>query len=162
MLDPLSALSLASSIVQFVDFGIKLVSDGYELYERGSLKINDELERATRDLTQLAEDLATSPQTVSEQPGTRIRLPSKHERSLQQLAETCKELSDQLLSVLEDLKPRERQNGLESFRKALAGSRKAGKARNIETRLKKLQDELGIHLLAIMKYYILLSRRCIS
>ncbi len=154
MLDPLSALSLASSIVQFVDFGIKLVSDGYELYDRGSLENNDEIEQATRDLTQLTENLATPSQNFAEQSGTAIRPPSKDERRLQDVAEACKELGDQLLLVLEELKPRERQNGLESFRKVLRGFRKKGKVQDIEKRLKKLQDQLALHLIAIMKYFL--------
>ncbi|KAE8447855.1 hypothetical protein EG329_010084 [Mollisiaceae sp. DMI_Dod_QoI] len=150
MLDPLTALSLASSIVQFVDFGIKLVSDGYELYARGSLKSNDEVEQATRDLTQLTQNLAIPSQSFAERSGTATRLPSKDERRLQEIAEACKELGDQLLLTLEELKPRESQNGLESFRKTLRGVKKRGKVQDIEKRLKKMQDQLALHLLAIM------------
>jgi hypothetical protein len=51
-MDPLSALSLAGSIVQFVDFGIKLLSGAGELYRShtGTLKINDQIELTTNDL----------------------------------------------------------------------------------------------------------------
>lgn len=80
-----------------------------------------------------------------------IRLPSKHERKLQELALSCKELGDQLILVMDELKPSERQNGIESFRKALSGRKKMGKARDVERRLKKMQDQLGLYLLAIMK-----------
>lgn len=36
MLDPLTALSLAASVVQFVDFGGKIVSEAYQIYHHES------------------------------------------------------------------------------------------------------------------------------
>jgi hypothetical protein len=43
--DPLTALSLAGTIVQFVDFWSKLLLSGRELYKSGtgSLTVNDEI-----------------------------------------------------------------------------------------------------------------------
>jgi hypothetical protein len=51
-MDPLAALSLAGTIVQFVDFGSKLLATGRELYKstNGSLTVNDEIELVTSDL----------------------------------------------------------------------------------------------------------------
>lgn len=37
MLDPLTAVGLAGTVVQFVDFSTKLVSHSVELYEKGKL-----------------------------------------------------------------------------------------------------------------------------
>lgn len=36
MLDPFTALSLAASIAQFVDFGSKVVSEAYHIYQHES------------------------------------------------------------------------------------------------------------------------------
>ncbi len=57
MLDPLTALSIASSIVQFVDYGSKLLSKSYELYESadGTTIGNAELEVIAKDLQDLNE-----------------------------------------------------------------------------------------------------------
>lgn len=54
-MDPFSAFSLASSVIQFVDFGIKLFSKGRELYKSGSgaLFINEEFGNVTTDLIRL-------------------------------------------------------------------------------------------------------------
>ena len=51
-MDPLTALSLAGTVVQFVDFGIKLFSEGRQLYHSisGKLDSNHEIEIATTDL----------------------------------------------------------------------------------------------------------------
>lgn len=53
MLDPFTALSVASSVIQIVDFSSKLVSKGEEIRRNGSLVENDELERVTKDLQEL-------------------------------------------------------------------------------------------------------------
>jgi hypothetical protein len=51
-MDPLSALSVAGTIIQFVDFGMKMLSSSVELYTstQGSLKVSEELKLATGDL----------------------------------------------------------------------------------------------------------------
>jgi hypothetical protein len=54
-MDPLTALSVAGSVVQFADFGMKLFAEGRELYKstRGILTANDELELVTVDFQAL-------------------------------------------------------------------------------------------------------------
>ena len=51
-MDPVSALGVASSIVQLVDFGFRLVSNSVELY-----KSNDGATVTNRDLAITAQDL---------------------------------------------------------------------------------------------------------
>lgn len=53
MLDPLAALSLAASIVQFVDFSSKILSDSYEIYKSGSTSHHEGIKSITTDLTTL-------------------------------------------------------------------------------------------------------------
>ncbi|KAF8846688.1 hypothetical protein BDZ45DRAFT_755757 [Acephala macrosclerotiorum] len=67
MMDPLAALSIAAAVIQFVDFGLTLVSEGVEFYESGSLAKNDELELITKDLTRLTHDKLL-PQSLRVQP----------------------------------------------------------------------------------------------
>lgn len=147
MLDPLTALSVASSVVQFVDFGIKLVTEGYELYEKGGLLQNDEIELVTKDLTRLTKNLAAKPSFERN-----YSVVSGDERELQNLASSCQQLGDQLLSLLASLKPRQPQSGLESFRKAVRSMRKRGTVTDIEKRLERFQKQLVTHLIAILRY----------
>jgi hypothetical protein len=146
-MDPFAALGVGSAVVQFVDFSVKLISSGHQLYKEGALPVNDELEQVTMDLTQLCEDLS------ADHPGIPAMQLSKDEASLQQLASSCKKVGNELLSLLVTLKPREYRNGLESFRKALRTARKKGKISNIEERLKRVQTELSIRLIAIMRSF---------
>lgn len=51
-MDPLTAFSLAGTIIQFVDFSNRLLTSDIQLYKssRGSLRVNEELELVTGDL----------------------------------------------------------------------------------------------------------------
>lgn len=145
MIDPLSALGLASNILQFVEFGCKLVSDGYELHENGSLSGVDELELVTKDLICLAKDL-----TAVNPPQSKTS-PSADGDGLQQLAASCKSIADELIHVLSSLKPRNSHNGIESFRAAFRKARKKGAIENLEKRLEKIQNQLNIRLIAMLR-----------
>jgi hypothetical protein len=54
-MDPLSALSIAASVVQFVDFGRHILSDSYEIYrsQSGELAKEVDLKIISKDLTDL-------------------------------------------------------------------------------------------------------------
>jgi hypothetical protein len=54
MLDPFTALSLAATIVQFVDFGSKILSDSREIYKAGSISDHGDIKLITTDLAALA------------------------------------------------------------------------------------------------------------
>lgn len=144
MLDPLTALGLASNIVSFIDYGCKLISDGYELYGKGTLGGTEELELVTKDLVRLANDLTTNPSFASKPSPT-------DNGGLQQLAESCKILADQLLRILATLRPSNPRNGLECFRKAIRKARKRGTIENLEKRLEKIQNQLNIRLIAMLR-----------
>jgi len=62
-MDPLTALSLAGNVVQFVDFGCQLLSHSRELYRspRGSLAADDEIHLVTVDLRALILKLRNTP-----------------------------------------------------------------------------------------------------
>lgn len=61
-MDPLSALSLAGTIIQFADFGSKLLSESLQLYKssRGTLDANEQLELVTADLQSVIAKLRTT------------------------------------------------------------------------------------------------------
>lgn len=54
-MDPLTALSLAGNIVQFVEFSSKLLKEGHSLYKSrtGALAIHEELKLTMNDLRTL-------------------------------------------------------------------------------------------------------------
>lgn len=68
-MDPLTALGLASNVVQFIDFGLKVISKARQLGESvdGTLKENSEIEDVTRRFIELLDGFGkrTTPLIVS-------------------------------------------------------------------------------------------------
>ncbi|MCJ1381965.1 hypothetical protein MMC17_005077 [Xylographa soralifera] len=147
MLDPFTALSLAGTVVQFVDFGNKLIKEGSELYHSasGALSVNAELENITVNLKAVTKKLETPSPT-----NTRSTETTKETEALRSLAESCSEAADELLKVLEDLKVKGANRQWQSFRQALRSSHKKDQIRKIEKKLDKLQQMLNTRLIAMM------------
>ncbi len=57
MLDPLSAIGLAGNIVQFVDFGLDILTEATEIRRKGSSVKVAHLQKVTSDLVQIATSL---------------------------------------------------------------------------------------------------------
>jgi hypothetical protein len=95
VIDPITALGLASSIVTFVDFPSKLVSGAAELYRSssGSITTNIHIENVVNHLQEVIDDLDTS------------NLGNSREiKRLKRLASYCHELSEKLLDMLRRLR----------------------------------------------------------
>lgn len=105
-LDPLSALSVAASVVQFVDFARKIVSKGKQLYKSpgGALRENEQTETATKRLQDLILKLKDSFNT----PGTQRDPPQSPVPWAAEESEDAKELSER-----QDRQRRERQEYLQ-------------------------------------------------
>lgn len=60
MLDPLSALGLASNVIQLVDFSARLVKKGTEIHLRGETVDNAKLQAVTVNLVQQIKSITAS------------------------------------------------------------------------------------------------------
>lgn len=152
MLDPWTALSLATSAVQFVDFSSKLISKGVELYRSadGSLVENRDIETANTDLQDLVSRLKGC---LSIDSSSTSQIPNPEEQALLRVCDGClgvaTDLSRRLerLSIDDDSKHRRWQ----SFRKAL---RSVWSKEGLESTMKRLdmfRSELELHLLVSLK-----------
>ena len=138
VLDPFSAIGLASSIVQFVAFGSKLLSTATEIHQsiEGALPINKELEIVAKDLNNVIAKLDNAKlchkQAVTAEEGVLTeeeklilgeKLTSEErptdEEPLIILADSCKQVAWELLSVLEGLKGQYGHKRWKSLRQAL-------------------------------------------
>lgn len=99
MLDPLSAASLAAAILQFVDFGSKIIVSGYETYRstQGATKENVDLEHLTQKLYKFQDQLSTSSSKLVHS-----------DQELQKLAQKCSYIAGDLLVLLDSLKVKEK------------------------------------------------------
>jgi len=99
MLDPLTAASLAAAILQFVDFGSKIIVSGYETYRsvNGATEENVDLEYLTQALYKFQDQFSTTP-----------KQPSHGDQELQRLAQKCTYVAGDLLVLLDSLKVKEK------------------------------------------------------
>jgi hypothetical protein len=100
-MDPLNALSVASSVVQFVDFGRQLLSASYEIYRSpsGISSKNVDLRTISKDLTDLVAQ-------IKEKVGTSasIRLDkSTAEYQLVEISKECEMILKEFKGALDKL-----------------------------------------------------------
>jgi flagellar motility protein MotE (MotC chaperone) len=151
MLDPLTALSLAGTIVQFVDFSTKLVAKGHELHNSadGASIGNAELEVMAKDLQELNRRL----QKLQPSHGTDETTLTDSNVALRKLSQQCSGIATELVDALDNLKVQSTSNRRwKSFRQALKGLMKKEEVDAIAKRLENFRDELNLHIL--VSYFI--------
>lgn len=100
-LESIAALSLAGNMVQLIDFGCRLLSNSRTLYKssEGVLAEILELESIATSLRTLSEGRTSkSPQIASQSPDESI---------LVSLAQGCKDIADEFLQALDELRVKE-------------------------------------------------------
>lgn len=149
--DPFTAVSLASSVIQFVDFGTKLITKGHEIRHsaEGTTERHFELGLISARLTTLSANLHNA---------MRMKASSSHgltddERTLMRLAEASQSVSEKLASALEALKIQRPNDGKWSgLRATLKHCWGQEKIQELETRLDSLRKQLAMQLLLSMRY----------
>ncbi|CZR66945.1 uncharacterized protein PAC_16845 [Phialocephala subalpina] len=109
-MDPLIALSLAGTIVQFVDFGSKLISDCCQLYKssHGTLDVNEQLGLTTADLQSVVSKLRGSSNLVPDEHHQEdAEVHTCQEDSFQQICDEAAQIAEELLNRLDRLKVKE-------------------------------------------------------
>lgn len=136
-MDPLTALGLASNIVQFVDFTSKLVSSTRELYvsSSGAKGENLELESIAQSIQELAGRVR--PSNIEQ----RVIL-ANQDNSLFDLSDQCIAVSNELLSVLESLKVKGPHRRWESFHQAISSQWKKSTIESLQRRLYGIGNQL--------------------
>ncbi|KAF4460054.1 nacht nucleoside triphosphatase [Fusarium albosuccineum] len=151
-MDPLSAVGLAGTIVQFVSFAAELIAVTSDIHDSAS-GINDEVEnietvygKLERFSVDLGKDLKIQPQVHD---GFAAKLPGYHQQlcAIQELSTSCKNDCDRLLGIIKGL-PVERgpKTPWKSFRVALKLVWKSDEISTIDKRLKRTQATLTLHL----------------
>src|SRR5579871_3039005 len=115
-LDPLSALSIAGTVVQFVDFATKILRQGCRLYESstGATEVNEELQLLAEDFLKWTTKLQQPSQLLkSDGP------PVEHEKELEKICHECQKIANDFIERLEGLKMEGRRKVWESLWHAL-------------------------------------------
>ncbi|TVY24004.1 hypothetical protein LHYA1_G006937 [Lachnellula hyalina] len=151
VLEALTALSLAATIVQFVDFSSKLLAKGHEIYVSvdGASIENNDLEAATKNLRDLSGRLNVS--AVSRR-GDTVEATSEPEVELIQLTTKCSAVARELLTLLDHLKVQPGSNRKwKTFQQALKSSLKQSQVDEIKSRLQAIRQELSLSVLVSLR-----------
>ncbi|KOS40917.1 hypothetical protein ACN38_g8216 [Penicillium nordicum] len=147
MMDPFSALSLATSVIQFVDFATKLTSKGKELYRSTDGILADHAEKSaiSSKLSTLSKGLLSSLDGIS----ATQRLSAAQE-GLRDIAQESYVIAEDFLVTLDELKVATPGRKWTSFRQALKSVWNKDKLEERMTTLDRLGQVVIIHLLLIL------------
>ncbi|CZR56317.1 uncharacterized protein PAC_06205 [Phialocephala subalpina] len=147
MLDPLTALGLASNIIQLVQFTSDLVSKSREYYDSadGALVEQLELEAITKNLQKLSKDLVVPDLTSG---GSKV---TKTEQQLSELCKGCRDVSKELLIIIQGLKSEGSHSRWSSFRQALKSVWNEDKIKALEERLDRYRRQIDTTLLISLR-----------
>lgn len=146
-MDPVTAVGLAASIITFLDFSWSLVTGAKELHQsgNGTTKQNARISEIIGDLKEYSLDLASGGGG-----GGGASRPSKHERALRALADSCCSLSKELEGIL--IKLRVTKNSKwQSLVTSWASMRKKDEIASIEARLGEYRSQMNARLLAMLR-----------
>jgi hypothetical protein len=152
-MDPLSAISLAGSIVQFVQFSCSLISEASQLRKSttGSSKQHADLEVIAENLRCLSDKLNVPSSPSTSALGAYARA-SKEEEALENLAASCRQVASELTSAIRGLKARNGTPGtLKSFRQALKIIWSKDRITRLQGRLEILQHQMTPQMIALVK-----------
>ena len=153
-MDPLSALSLASSIAQLIDFGSELVAKGFRIYKSvdGSLVEHVNKEVAIQHLVYLTAKLQ-DPVAIG-MPDSVANVVENH--ALHALCTKSRSVGEELLASLQAARVEGKNRKWKSFRQALRSVSTEETIIKIETRLAALKEELEFHILVDLRYEMFL------
>lgn len=143
-MDPLSALSVASSVIQFVQFGGSLVAKSHEIYTSGSLRSNIDYEEATQRLSSLTNGVKSS---LNDLEG--LGPLSKNSTAIKAICVKCSSLANDLSARVNGLRIDKNQKGRKwkSFRQAIKSVYSKEVVDGLARDLRTCRDELNSHLL---------------
>ena len=151
MLDPLSALSAAAAVLQFVEFGSMLLAKSHELHKStdGASASNSELETTAEELQQLVHRLSRPLASIKSQDTTL----DDTEAALVSLTKQCSNAAEEFLCTLRKLKVSEGSSNRRwrSFQQALKCLWKKERLEAMENRLQGFRERLIVHVLASMR-----------
>lgn len=138
MIDPLSAISLASAIVQFVDFSTKIIHGAREVYgsASGATEENRSLEVVVQNMRNLSSEFGSM--DPSQQ--------NEDEKALCRLAKECDILSDQIFELLQNVKPKDPNSSFQAIWAALKNKKYERQKSELERRLNGCRSQLELQL----------------
>ena len=168
VLDPFTALGVASNIVHFIQLAGELFSKTKEISKSasGATKDNEAVLKATQRLQQLCENFngfgikpyysADASQDEGYSGAQLRRDEENHNKTVEEIASNCAAMAKELLNTLEEVKPKAPNKKLSNLRAALETVWRKDMIKGMELRLVESREELHLALTSILKYDTLL------
>ncbi|KAL9620719.1 MAG: hypothetical protein Q9160_004732 [Pyrenula sp. 1 TL-2023] len=143
-LDPMSALSCATAVIQFVGFGTKLLSKSKEIYQSTDGILEEQAEQAviSSRLSELSRRLSSS---LSQNLTARGLSPA--EEALQDATNRCQNVAEDFAWAIDKLRISGKTRKWRSFQQALKGLWSKEETEQRMALLDRLQQDVVIHLL---------------
>lgn len=137
-MDPLTAIGLVSNILSFIDFSARLLKGAKEVHDsqNGILEENRNRETIVREMQRMSTRMLASGSS-----GT-----ADDDSTLCILARECRELSAQLISLLEKIKPSDSGSKSQSFMSAVRNKVYDNERESLEARLNDCRTQLHLEL----------------
>jgi hypothetical protein len=150
VMNPLDALSLAGTIVQFVDFSSKVLSRSRELYRssESTLSVNQNLDLVATDLLQLSQKLT---EKILDGPDSADVSETDEEQTLRKLCKTCSDIALELKSRLNGLRAESRHQKWKSFQEAIKSVWSESDIRELMGRLSIVRDSVQLHVVVELR-----------
>ncbi|CAD6449145.1 4abfa950-7b23-44be-8d1d-2c2621b25fc4-CDS [Sclerotinia trifoliorum] len=149
--EPLDALSLAGTIIQFVDFSSKVIAGTNELYKSGaeSLNVHQQLGLAVDDLSKLSKKLSDS---YSGLCGNEVK-PAPADNSFICICQNAIELSTELNGKLSSLKVTAtgKRKKWQTLKQALKSVWSEKELIDLKHRLELLRDSIQMHIVVDLR-----------
>jgi len=149
-MDPysLAAIGLAGNIVQFIDFGAKVLSKANQIRKDGSTAENIHLDVVTKDLSRHIECLRSFIET--QQRETRV-LP-EDETAFYDICGGCLQVAHELETALKTLGSNGKVGKWKSYRQALKSIWGKSRVTELQNRLSLYSSQIDRSLLASIRY----------
>ena len=149
----LTAVGLASNVVQFISFAGDLISKGKEIARSadGVLLENHEIEAVTQSLHDLSQELI-APKNHAQTRSRDSNKISQAEEELLKLCDGARDVAKTLLTALRNLKaPNIKRTPWTSFRQAFLAVLSADKVDQLSIRLERYRQQINTALLVSLR-----------
>jgi hypothetical protein len=150
MLDPVTSIGLAASVIQLIAFTKDLLDKSEEVQGRidGALLENSELETITRSLLKLSGQLSVPQKKNTTKPDTKL---DPVEKEISELCDGCKNVAQSLVEALTELKSDGNRNRWRSFNQALRCIWNERKINDIVERLERYRRQIDTLMLVSIR-----------
>jgi hypothetical protein len=147
-MEPFSALAVATSVVQFVDFGSKLISRAVKIYNSDADVPYEfvDINSLHKNMRSIGRELET---TLSSSPETGLQV---HEREILDICRQCESISVELTASFDKIQAQGKPTTWDSFRRAFRSMIGQPKLESFQRQLEELRQQLVLSILVSLRY----------